>query len=53
MQTVQEPASSLHWKVEPGSVEVNWNVPLAEVESSAGVEVIDVSGGVVSMITHE
>ena len=50
MQPAQTPPSSWHSKVEPGSVAVNENDALVAFVGSAGVEVIDVSGGVVSIV---
>jgi hypothetical protein len=42
--------SSAHWKDEPLFVDVNWKLAEVDAVVAAGDEVIDVSGGVVSIV---
>src|SRR6266516_7956837 len=51
VQAVNEAASSLHWNVEPASVELKANVADVEETVPDGPEVIVVSGGTVSTVT--
>ena len=48
MQLSNAPASSLHWKLLPGSLELNVKLAAVDVVDDAGVPLIVVSGGVVS-----
>jgi hypothetical protein len=48
VQELQEPKSSLHWKLEPLSLELKPRLALVEVVVVAGPELIEVSGAVVS-----
>jgi hypothetical protein len=48
VQELQEPKSSLHWKLEPLSLELKPRLALVEVVVVAGPEVIEVCGAVVS-----
>ncbi len=48
MQAPQLPASSLHWNVDPASVDVNEKEAVLALVGFAGIAVIAVSGGVVS-----
>jgi hypothetical protein len=49
-QAANPPPSSLHSKLEPGSVADSEKDGLDEFESAAGVDVSDVSGGAVSIV---
>src|SRR5207247_9446801 len=51
VQAVNEAASSLHWNVEPASVELKANVADVEETVPDGPEVIVVSGGTVATVT--
>ena len=46
----QAPPSSRHWKVEPVSEELNWNVGAASLSGFGGWESIVVCGAVVSTV---
>ena len=50
VQSPGAPVSTVHWNVEPVSDEVNVNCGLATVERLAGLPVIVVFGGVVSIV---
>ena len=50
VQGANGPASSLHWKLEPGSLELNEKVGVALFDGSLGLPLIVVSGGVVSTV---
>jgi hypothetical protein len=51
VQAANAPASRLHWKVEPASVDVNANVALVWLVGLAGLDVIVVFGATVSTLT--
>jgi len=50
VQVLQEAESSLHWKLEPLSVELKSKFAVVDVVVPEGPETIEVSGGVVSPV---
>ncbi len=50
VQGANVPVSSLHWKLEPASLEPNEKVGVALFDGSLGLPLIVVSGGVVSTV---
>jgi hypothetical protein len=50
VQAPYVPASSLHWKLEPDSLEVKLKLALVEVVELAGAAVMVVFGAVVSLV---
>src|SRR5207247_917705 len=50
VQLANAPESSLHWKVKPVSVALNWNTAVVALVGLPGETVIDVSGGRLSTV---